>query len=713
MSTAPPLSSLGSTFTASMGGGGVAASAGKPGPSGKPDPSAVAEMQHEIRAIVQEIAQLTQSNLSPDDFHAAFLSRIVSAMGAVGGVVWTIGEGSRLTVAYQIGLAQSGLDTDANRPKHGQLLRKALAGNQAVLVPPKAGASGDEEAGNPSDLLLVLAPLIVENQPQAVVEIFQRAGGGPTTQRGYLRFLIQMSDLACDYLKNRRLRQLEETQLLWRQLEQFVQSIHASLDVQPTSFALVNEGRRLIGCDRVSLALSHGRRCRIEAVSGLDSLDRRATQVKQLAALAQAVLQTGEPLWYSGGDEQLPPQIDKPLQQYIDHSHARLIAVLPLVTSSGSPDESAAARASRPLGAIIVEQMREGQADETLRNRSRLVAQHGALALGRSIDHSSLFLLPLWQALGKATWMFRGRSLSKTLIAVLVLAGAVFALATVPTDFEIAARGKLQPAERSEVFAQIDGVVTNVPVRHGQQVAEGTVLAELANTNLELELATLIGRQTTNQEQIAAHQRALLDNSTATGARLSPAEESHLSAELVELRQESQNIERELALFHEKQRQLVVSAASAGQVVTWKVEDLLQGRPVIRGQSLMTLANPAGPWELELYVPERRLVHMQAAAELDSEASERPPLDVVFTLTSHPGSQFHGRVVEIEQTAEVRGDDGNTVLVRVSIDRDELPPLHDQTTVTAKLYCGRASIGRVWFCDLIETVQSKVLFWLP
>ncbi len=716
MTTAPPLSSLGSTFTAGIGSGGNASV--RPG---KPDPNAVAEMQQEIRAIVQEIAQLTQSNLPTDDFYAALLTRVVSAMGAVGGAVWAIGEGNRLAIAYQIGLSQSGLDTDASRPQHGLLLRKALAGNQAVLVPPKAGASSDDEAGNPSDLLLVLAPLVVESQSHAVIEVFQRAGGGPTTQRGYLRFLIQMADLACDYLKNRRLRQLEETQSLWQQLEQFVQAIHGSLDVQVTSYALVNEGRRLVGCDRVSLALTSGSRCRIEAVSGLDSLDRRATQVKLLGKLAAAVLRTGEPLWYSGGDEPLPPQIDQPLQQYIDQSHARLVAVLPLIAGGTVPDDNAGKSSARPIGAIIVEQMSEVRADESLRNRSRLVAQHGAQALSRAIDHSSLFLLSLWQALGKATWMFRGRSLPKTLIACLLLAGAAFALATVQTDFEVAARGKLQPAERREIFAQIDGIVTSVPVRHGQEIAAGTVLAELANTNLELELAALIGRQTTNQEQIASHQRALLDNSTATGARLSPAEESQLSAELVELRQESQNIERELALFHEKQRQLVVTATEAGQVVTWKVEDLLQGRPVIRGQSLMTLANPAGPWELELYVPERRLVHLQAAQQMETRSvsegeladGSRPPLDVVFTLTSHPGFQFHGRVVEIEQSAEVRGDDGNTVLVRVSIDKDELPPLHDQTSVTAKLYCGRASVGRVWFCDLIETVQSKVLFWLP
>jgi hypothetical protein len=84
-----------------------------------------------------------------------------------------------------------------------------------------------------------------------------------------------------------------------------------------------------------------------------------------------------------------------------------------------------------------------------------------------------------------------------------------------------------------------------------------------------------------------------------------------------------------------------------------------------------------------------------------------------FVLASHPGKVFEGRVIEIEQSAEVRGEEGNTVLMRVAVDRDELPPLHDQTTVTARLHCGRASIGYAWFCDLIETVHTHVLFWLP
>src|SRR5438128_2705477 len=131
-----------------------------------PDPQLVAEMKHEINVLVQEVTQLAKS---------------------------------------------------------------VVDGTQAIVAQPSSGPAKGAGAGNPSELLVVLAPLIVEQEAQGVVEIFQRPGSAPSAQRGYLRFLVQMCDLACGYLKSRRLRQLEENQTLWRQLETLVGALHRSL----------------------------------------------------------------------------------------------------------------------------------------------------------------------------------------------------------------------------------------------------------------------------------------------------------------------------------------------------------------------------------------------------------------------------------------------------------------------------------------------------
>ena len=702
MASAATLDSLNSPSS-----GGTLPAAARGEAAGGPDPLLVAEMKAEIRTLVQEIAHLAAQEVEPAEFYAGFLTRVVSAMAASGGAVWVRGESGRLKLQTEVDYRQTQAEaTPQARTRHGLLIQSVMSGTQAILVPPAGAAAGQQQAGNPTASLLVLAPLVVEKETLAVIEIFQRPGGGGSTQRGYLRFLVQMCDVACDYLKSRRLKQLAENQGLYQQLETLLAALHRSLDIRATAYAVVNEGRRTIGCDRVSLALAYGGRCRIEAVSGLDSIDRRASEVQRLAALAQAVLRTGEPLWAGAAQEELPPQIQQPLGAYIDQSHARLVAVLPLV-----PEERHGGRSlQRPIGALIVERFRDARQTEGLRQRSQIVAQHSALALANAIEHSSLFLLPLLKTLGRATWLFRGRALPKTLLALALVAGCLFALATVQTKFEVAARGKLQPGERREIFAPLDGVVARVPVEHGQLVESGAVLVELTSTELDLELAALIGRQTTNQERLTAIQRALLEPNSGA-SRMTPLEQDRLGGELLLLRQEAQNIQRELELVRQKQSRLSIQAPQRGQVVTWKVRDLLLQRPVSRGQGLLTLANPDGPWELELYLPERRLMHV-ATPTLARSASESLP-EVTFALSTHPGQTFAGRIVEIEQAAEVRGDEGNTVLVRVAVNRQELPPLFDQTTVTAKIDCGRTSLGYAWFCDLIETVRTKVLFWLP
>lgn len=52
------------------------------------------------------------------------------------------------------------------------------------------------------------------------------------------------------------------------------------------------------------------------------------------------------------------------------------------------------------------------------------------------------------------------------------------------------------------------------------------------------------------------------------------------------------------------------------------------------------------------------------------------------------------------------------MLIKVAIDKKDLPNLRPGATVTAKIYCGRRSIGYVWFHDLIAFVQSRILFRL-
>ena len=38
----------------------------------------------------------------------------------------------------------------------------------------------------------------------------------------------------------------------------------------------------------------------------------------------------------------------------------------------------------------------------------------------------------------------------------------------------------------------------------------------------------------------------------------------------------------------------------------------------------------------------------------------------------NPGPRYHGKIKEVHRTAEVRGEEGNTVLIRVAINKDDI-----------------------------------------
>ena len=85
---------------------------------------------------------------------------------------------------------------------------------------------------------------------------------------------------------------------------------------------------------------------------------------------------------------------------------------------------------------------------------------------------------------------------------------------------------------------------------------------------------------------------------------------------------------------------------------------------------------------------------------------------MTYILATDPGTNFHGTVSEVAESAEVRGDEGNTVLVKVAIDKSDLVDLRPGATVSAKVYCGRRPVGYVLFHSLIAFVQSHILFRL-
>ena len=91
------------------------------------DPQLIEQTKQQIRSLVGEIAQLSKSEISPEEFYSEFLTRVVSALAAVGGVVWTTNQDGQLALQYQINLQETRLrESEEAQAQHSRLLYKVL-----------------------------------------------------------------------------------------------------------------------------------------------------------------------------------------------------------------------------------------------------------------------------------------------------------------------------------------------------------------------------------------------------------------------------------------------------------------------------------------------------------------------------------------------------------------------------------------------------------
>lgn len=668
----------------------------------------VEETKQQIRTLVNEISALTKSGSPAEEFFPSFLQRVITALAAVGGAVWLLDDEQQLRMQYQINVGQSLLEKDSDdATRHNRLISRVSRAGQSLLVPPYSGTADGEAEGNPTRYLLVLAPLQHEGHKDGLIEIFQRPDTAPETQKGYLKFLQQMCDLAGEWLRNQKLRVFSDRQVLWQQADSFARACHESLDLKETAYIIANEGRRLIGCDRVSVAIKKGRKCKVQAISGQDTIENRSNIVAALNQLSTRVVAAGEPLWHDGKTEDLPPQIEDALEEYVDQSYGRNIAVLPLrePQRDENQDESGAAglierdhaHRGEVIGALIVEQIESDLPPDVFRARVDLVYEHGTRALANSLSHSNLFLMPVWRTLGRATWVLRARTLPKTLAVVGLIAALILGLIFIPLELQLEAEGTIEPNVRREIFAPLDGEVAEVLVDHMQPVEAGDILVRLRNRQLEVQLAETAGQLSAASAEL----RSAIDQ-LRRREELKQSEIDRLKSDEAELTVKVNSLQNKLSLLQTQADSLTVVAPIHGRVISWKVRETLRNRPVSTGQVLLEVADLTEPMHLELKMPDTR------QTLLDEEMREQPnhQLPVEYILASNPSTTLRGtlKAEDIELRGEPDQEQGVVITLRVDPEMDPLREINPRvgTKVTADVQCGKRSSGFVLFHEPIE-----------
>jgi multidrug efflux pump subunit AcrA (membrane-fusion protein) len=686
------------------------------------------QTRKQINRIVEQIAQLSETDMAPSDYYGEFLQRVLTAVAAPAGAVWVRTPQGHLQLQYQVNLRQVGLDrSETDRQTHDELLRLAAQLGRPQLVPPHSGTGTSEEGkpapGNPTGYVILLAPILVDKQVAGLVEVWQDPDRNPNAQQGFLHFVTRMAELASAYTRNHQLRQMIGQQTLWTQLEQFARQIHGSLNPMEVGYHIANEGRRLIDCDRLSVALRMGRKARVEAVSGADVVERRSNLVRLMSKLFDAVLAWGEKLIYQGTkDDSLPPDVLKALDAYLAESNSKLLIVLPL------KDERESESKKPPRSALLMECFDPAAAPEQLIARLDVVGRHATSALYNAAEHRRIPMRFIWQPLAKVQDGLGGKARAITLSVIAGLALLILLMVFVPYPLKMDAKGQLLPKDRRYIYAPVEGRVVRFEVNPGQNVEKDDPLVYMYDPQLATKMITLQSDMAAAKAEADAIQFEL-----NRGANLTPQERQQKSAELKAKQNTARFKDEELSEIckrvngeRSKPGYFLIQSPIRGTVLNGSFKEELTDQTVKPNQPILRVGDKSenSGWEIELKIPQKHIGQVLAAVD---PADRDKPLDVDLILRSAPTQTYRGKLVRtsIGGEATPNRDDNNeaepVVLAYVRIDGKDIDPDRDLmarrdllvtgTEVVAKVRCGNHAMGYSLFYGVWEFFYEKVVFF--
>ncbi len=664
------------------------------------------EIRDEVRQTVRQLSELASTEADFDAFTNTVLQQVVNITGAFGAALWQINPNQGPVITHKAGESPSPLASkvvSADNERHSQAVVKVVQTGEPLSLTSDVFVEKPEEAKPP--FLLLMAP--VKNRAKEVhgaMELLQRGNVSQQAHEGYLRFLAQVSQLFQRWHEQQDLAKLSQHADSWSQRLDFISETHSSIDFKETAYSIANEARRLLKCDRVSVAKWNGSRCKIRAISSQDKFDNRANVVKKLGKIATASVSADAPFWILGDTEGIAPEVARKINDYLDEAHSRTLAVLPLFAKPPEKRDlemsSRRKRKPKKLGALIIEYFDQDVTEASIEEDTKLIVTQSQLALENSRKHGEIFLLPIWKRLGWLQKVLFQDHFAKTMTGLLALTLLMLAMLFWPMDLRMKVDGVMQPKTRRTIFAQTDGIVEAVAVGNGQVVKEGDLLLELRNPELDLQIKDIEGRLMTLGQQI---QSASYNISRGFD---DPAEMREATSTLDLYRKRRLNLLEQQELINVKKDALKVYSPIDGTVVTWDAKRRLLGLPVTANQAVLAVDDLEGGWQLELKVPQNKIGYINRA----NVAADGEPLDVEYTLETNPNLRLDAKLHEVASRAEASEQGIPEFRAVAKAGTEEVDELRPGAGVTARVSCGEVKLWYWCFYQVYDYARTKIFF---
>ncbi|MCP4169664.1 MAG: efflux RND transporter periplasmic adaptor subunit [Fuerstiella sp.] len=474
------------------------------------------------------------------------------------------------------------------------------------------------------------------------------------------------------------------------QLVNTIGRLHLSPTINAAASVMAQDGPAALGRCRIAVLSRRGSRYRIDAVTGVRSPNMEAETVRALEDVVNRNRFSQDPIATS--EWRTLNEIDDPgvagAVSVLQLSDVTAIRVASLTASSHAPDNtpsppvntSSAVGVPPDLAPAVISVEVFGNSERPNEQLLRQLVDAAGPVFAKMHRRQRTLLTRIIHG-GRSRW----------LAAAAVLLGL---LSVCPANFEIEASGQIVSTSQRRLFAPENGTIDEVRFQNEDSVLAAQILLKLSSPELELENRTVQGDIDTTTARLAS----------VHATRLSGGD-PQLSGEEAQLKQQLQNLKEQKALVEKQLASLEITAPFAGTVFRRDSQQELMSRPVQRGQLLLEIVPADSAWRLDISIPDNAMAYVTSARDSSEEL-----LPVRYVIRSAPEHDWTTTLTSIDSAIETH-DGLMTCQATALLTSMPLTNLRPGTTVTARIGCGRRSLGFVMFREVIEFWQQARFAW--
>jgi multidrug efflux pump subunit AcrA (membrane-fusion protein) len=430
--------------------------------------------------------------------------------------------------------------------------------------------------------------------------------------------------------------------------------------------ALATDLATRLKCDRVSLGFVQGGQIKIDAISHSAQFKERTNLLRAVAAaMDEAVDQNATILVpHPAG---AAPLVRRANAELVTEQGVGAVCTVPMPV------------AGKPAGALTLERSAERGFDAATVELCEAVAGLAGpmLEVHRREDRWFGARIAGWWR-EKLAQLFGPRHGGLKLTAIVLFALVAF-LTVVKGDFRVSAPTVLEPQLQIAATAPFNGYIREAPVRAGDLVKQGTLLARLDDRELKLERLKFMSQE----EEFAKQMRSAF-------ADRNHAQVQILTAQLDQARAQVARVEEQL-------QRTALAAPFDGMVVSGDLSQQL-GAPVERGTVLFEIA-PLSEFRLVLKADERDIAYLQ------------PKQRGTLLLSAFPDDQIGFEVTQITPVSTPR-DGRNYFRVEARLDRTD-PRMRPNMEGVGKVEIDRRRYIWIWTRQVMDSLRLLAWSWLP